>query len=925
MKKEELSFHRRWIETGGVWKKRIRSFSKAELLSRHEDKVLLLVTLMIGLVVGLVVVAFIVVTENLGARLYPAEEAAGRRIAIPVLGSLIAGYLLWKYFPDARGSGIPQTRTAFFLNDGYIPLRTVVGKFLCSSLTLASGIPLGREGPSVQVGAGVASTLARRLGLSPSRVRALAPAGCAAALSAAFNTPIAGVLFTLEEIEGDLHAPVLGSVVLSSATSWTVLRLLLGDEPLFHVPAYQLVHPVEFLFYALLGTVGGLVSVAFVKMLLAIRGKFMSLPARTVWLQPAVGGLIAALAGWLVPEVLGVGYGHVSAALNGKMALGLMALLVALKLVTTAAAYGTGNAGGIFGPSLFLGAMLGGAFGSAVHRFLPDYTGSVGAYALVGMGTAFAGIIRTPMTSVIMIFEITRDYSIIVPLMISNLLSFFVSSRLQREPVYEALLRQENIQLPKGARGRTPGLTVADAMTEITLEAEQRLAPPPPDAGRATDEAGMRLHVHKDTPLEAALWRLGQSGAGALPVVSCRNPQQVIGLLTREGALAAYGLGPATQLPRQRAREAVTAPGKLLAAFVTATLVLFAFTGLFTYYHRTARTRQAQLWLREASALEAQGQLAPAIERYRNALAVTHNPADRLALGLALVKAGRMEEAAVYLNEVLRADPSNGPASAAMGQVYESWGARAEAARWYRRAVYGAWADRDAGQRLQTRFRLADLLARSGQRQQAATELLALIEEIPEDTANQKRAAAMLLQMGAPHESAAAYQAVLQRNRTDSEAWLGEAQAQVALSRYEEAREAAQTALRLDPRSEPAGRLLEMLDRALQLDPSARGLSASQQYARSRRLLLEALAAMEACLRPQAGDAGAWNEPVNAARAALQKRTARNEQATTRNVALADRLWKARKELCGASDAGHEALALALRRAVPAFARHNAG
>ncbi|MCL6544280.1 MAG: chloride channel protein [Bryobacteraceae bacterium] len=733
------------------------------------------------------------------------------------------------------------------------------------------------------------------------------------------------MLFTLEEIEGDLHAPVLGSVVLSSATSWTVLRLLLGDEPLFHVPAYQLVHPVEFLFYALLGIAGGLTSVAFVKLLLSIRGKFMKFPARTLWFQPAVGGLIAGLAGWLVPEVLGVGYGHVSAALNGKMAFGLMASLVVLKLVTTAAAYGTGNAGGIFGPSLFLGAMLGGAFGSAVHRFLPDYTGSVGAYALVGMGTAFAGIIRTPMTSVIMIFEITRDYSIIVPLMISNLLSFFVSYRLQREPVYEALLRQENIQLPKGARGRTPGLTVADAMTEITLEAEEQLRLPSPGARQEEDGAAAPLHVYEDTPLDAALWRLGQSGASALPVVSRRNPQQVIGLLTRDGALSAYGLGPPAPHPRQRAHEAVTAPGKLLAALVTATLVLFTFTGLFTYYYRAVRARQAQDWLREAAALVAQGQLAPAIERYRNALAVTHNPADRLALGQALVKAGRMEEAVVYLNEVLRAEPSNGPACAAMGQVYETRGDTAEALRWYRRAAYGAWVDRDAGQRLQTRFRLADLLARSGQKQQAASELLALIEEIPEDAANQKRAAATLLQIGAPKESAAAYRAVLQRNRDDMEAWLGEGHAQMALFNYEEAREAARMALRLNPHSEPAGRLLQLLDQALALDPSARGLSTSQRHARSRRLLLEALAAMEACAGPRAGDAGALNEPVSAARAALQRRSTPNEEATARNVALADDLWKARKELCGASDAGHEALALALGRAVRGFGRRDGG
>ena len=208
-----------------------------------------------------------------------------------------------------------------------------------------------------------------------------------------------GGLFSLEEVMGDMHAPVLGSIVLSSATSWIVLHLLLGDEPLFHVPAYQLVHPVEFLFYAVLGVVGGLVSVAFVKLLLWLRKHFRRCPSRPV--VAAGGGRPAGRPAGLVlcPQVLGVGYGYVSQALNGQMVIGMMALLVVLKVVATATCYASGNAGGIFGPSLFIGAMMGGAVGGVAHLLLPDYTGSVGAYALVGMGAAFAGIIRVPLTS----------------------------------------------------------------------------------------------------------------------------------------------------------------------------------------------------------------------------------------------------------------------------------------------------------------------------------------------------------------------------------------------------------------------------------------------------------------------------------------------------------------------------------------------
>jgi CIC family chloride channel protein len=331
-------------------------------------------TLIIGAIVGLVVVAFIVLTENLGARMYPAGGAPWRRLVLPVLGALVTGPLLFRYFPNARGSGIPQTKAALFLRDGRISLRTVLGKFGLCSVSLATGIALGREGPSVHVGAGIASVIGRRLGLSPSRVKALVPVGASAALAAAFNTPIAAVLFSLEEVMGDLNAPVLGSIVLSSATSWIVLHLLLGDEPLFHVPAYQLVHPIEFLIYALLGVVGGLVSVSFVKLLLWLRVRFQRMPASTQWLQPAVGGLLVGALGWYVPAVLGVGYGNVSLALNGQIALGTMALLVVLKVAATATCYASGNAGGIFGPALFMGAMTGGALGGAAHLLLPDYT-----------------------------------------------------------------------------------------------------------------------------------------------------------------------------------------------------------------------------------------------------------------------------------------------------------------------------------------------------------------------------------------------------------------------------------------------------------------------------------------------------------------------------------------------------------------------
>src|ERR1039458_8615940 len=197
-------------------------------LRQSEDQIVLILALVIGALTGLAVVAFILLTERMGMRLYPVGGAPWRRLLFPVVGSLGIGYLLYRYFPDARGSGVPQTKASLYAREGRITLRTVLGKFFCTSATLASGIPLGREGPSVQVGAGIGSVLGRLLGLRSEQVKNLIPVGAAAAIAAAFNTPLAAVLFSLEEIVGDLHAPVIGAVVLASATAWMVLRVFLG-------------------------------------------------------------------------------------------------------------------------------------------------------------------------------------------------------------------------------------------------------------------------------------------------------------------------------------------------------------------------------------------------------------------------------------------------------------------------------------------------------------------------------------------------------------------------------------------------------------------------------------------------------------------------------------------------------------------------
>ena len=552
------------------------------LIQIREEQVFLVLSLLIGALAGLTVVAFIVLTERLGMRLYPVGSPAWRRIAMPVGGSLVMGYLLYRYFPDARGSGVPQTKAALYARDGNISLRTVLGKFGCTAATLASGIPLGREGPSVQVGAGIASVLGRWLGLRPEKVKALIPVGAAAAIAAAFNTPMAAVLFALEEVVGDLHAPVLGSVVLASATSWAVLRLLLGNNPLFQVPQYELVHPLEFGIYAVLGVAGGFLSVAFTKLLLGMRKRFLLLPRSTRWWHPVVGGLMVGLMGWFVPQVLGVGYSYVGLALDGTMALKLMVLLIVLKLFAITTSYASGNAGGIFGPSLFLGAMLGGAIGTVAHHWLPTYTAAPGAYALVGMGALFAGIVRAPMTSVLMIFEMTRDYTVIVPLMIANLASLFISTRFQKEPIYEALANQDGIHLPshktREELGRRTVKQIMRSAPEIlpsqlsVQHASDRMRSSEFRSWIVEDEGSvvgvlstaalegaladgkaeenlMSLfdtlefpHVHSDHPLHLALERMSKSRIDILPVVNRADVHRLEGVVTLRDVLASYGV-----------------------------------------------------------------------------------------------------------------------------------------------------------------------------------------------------------------------------------------------------------------------------------------------------------------------------------------------------------------------------------------------
>jgi CIC family chloride channel protein len=539
-------------------------------LRLRENHIFFALTIVIAVIAGLSAVLFTLAIKGTTFLLFGISPTILRYILVPTLMSLVTGFLLAKFFPEARGSGVPQTEAAYHLRQGDIPGRVAFGKFLTGVLCIGSGHSMGREGPSVQIGAGLASSIGKWFKLSPERAQSLVPVAAAAALSAAFNTPVAAVIFALEEIIGDMNAALVGSTVVASVAAVIVERSILGNSPIFQVPQYHLVDPAELIAYVVLGVAGGLISLGFSKGLLSLRGMFLRMPAKTRIIQPAMGGVVIGCILIFFPQVMGVGYEYVNQALNGSLLLKTMFVLCAVKLAATIISYSSGNAGGIFAPSLYLGAMLGGAIGTLMHRFAPFPTGDPGAYALVGMGALFAGIIRAPMTSVFMIFELTQDYQVFVPLMIANMISFAISKHYQPTSLYHALLQQENIHMPSpGARAPSATARARDVMgsefvmvspnsrIEDALRSMEELSLPSLLVGsdglyegllsRAQIELALRsgtdgtsvravmgdigAHAHPDHSLEIVLERLGKN-PGILPVVSRSNVHQVLGIIT---------------------------------------------------------------------------------------------------------------------------------------------------------------------------------------------------------------------------------------------------------------------------------------------------------------------------------------------------------------------------------------------------------
>ncbi|MGB8258899.1 MAG: chloride channel protein [Terracidiphilus sp.] len=455
--------HRHWAGLNGLYVRFL-----AWLLRRvpNERQRLLAVTIVAGGLCGLAAVAFhrsIGWIESLAidrANAAPGSSWIFWTILSPAVGGLVAGLALTYIVPGAVGSGIPQVKVAYATRFGLVRLKDTVGKFILCAVQIGSGASLGLEGPTVQICAGVSSLLARAARLSPKNRRRMASVGMAAGIAAAFNAPIAAVTFTLEELIGDLDQTMLSGVIVAAALAAVVEHSAVrSTDPVFHITrSYSLTNSESLIWYALLGLLAALVSVAFTDALLWTRALFRRMTAIPAWVRPGLGGLgvgcLAVIALWFfhLNGIAGDPYKTLTLALTGSTAvLGVtaMAAFCLIKLVSTVLSYSSGGAGGIFAPALFIGGMLGGAVGFIDVAVFHHSSDAIGAFAVVGMGAVFAGIIRAPMTSILIVFEMTGGYGLVLPLMIANMSAFALARHWRRTPVYEALLEQDGIHLPK--------------------------------------------------------------------------------------------------------------------------------------------------------------------------------------------------------------------------------------------------------------------------------------------------------------------------------------------------------------------------------------------------------------------------------------------------------------------------------------------
>jgi CIC family chloride channel protein len=540
---------------------------------------------LVGIAAGLGAVAFRWLISSFQSLFFDGGEqvfgALGRYyiIIIPAIGGLLVGLIIHFFAREAKGHGVPEVMAAVAAKGGRIRPRVSVIKAVASSICIGSGGSVGREGPIVQIGSSIGSAAGQWLRLPEDWVRTLVACGAAGGISATFNAPIAGVFFALEVILGRFISRSFGYVVVSSVVAGVLAHAFLGDERSFMVPAYSLNSAWEMPLYIALGIGAGAVAVVFIKVLYKSEDIFDAWRFPP-YLKPAVGGVIIGLIGLYSLDLLGVGYEGVEKALLGDIAVTTLVVMGVLKIVATSVTIGSGGSGGVFAPSLFMGAMLGGAFGGLAHRVFPTIAASSGAYALVGMAAVFGGAARAPITAIIILFEMTRDYNIILPLMLAVVIATVVSRGLNPETIYTAKMRRSGIDLRRHedvdlmrsvtvgeamtrnfptvpstmpvselvarlSRSRHHGFPVVDELGRlfgvVTLaDVEKRMTGESESLTVGDIATRSPLVAYPSQSLYEALVKLGAKDVGRIPVVDRDDNKKLLGVLRRHDIIKAY-------------------------------------------------------------------------------------------------------------------------------------------------------------------------------------------------------------------------------------------------------------------------------------------------------------------------------------------------------------------------------------------------
>ncbi len=415
-----------------------------------------------------------------------------RSFFVPIIGGLIVGPLVYFFAREAKGHGVPEVMVAITENKGIIRPRIVIFKALASAITLGSGGSVGREGPIVQIGSAWGSTFGQLFGVNERMRKTLVACGAAAGIAATFNAPIGGALFAFEIVLGSFELTNVSAIVISSVISADIGRTYFGNFASFPLPHYTVSGNFYILLlFAILGVLGGLYGVFYIRVLFIFEDFYDKLKKLPEWLKPASGGILIGIIGYFFPQLFGVGYPTVEKALVNHIVLGTLIVLLILKLVMTSLTLAAGGSGGVFAPGLFMGSMLGGAYGIILKMLFPHLPVSDGVFAAVGMAAVFAGSAHAPITAMVMLFEMTGNYQLILPLMLAAVIATAVSSKLSRESIYTMKLARRGLDI---LRKRNP-----DHLSSVLVKEAMQ-------SGRLTIDGGMTLREALDTIKKTKEW-----------------------------------------------------------------------------------------------------------------------------------------------------------------------------------------------------------------------------------------------------------------------------------------------------------------------------------------------------------------------------------------------------------------------------------